>query len=348
MAYVLIVEDDAISAELAAVVCRSLGHVAVVARDGRTALERIAGGGFDLVLMDVVLPELDGIEVTRQVRVKAAHADLPIIGVTALAGRGDVAEMLAAGMNAVITKPFRSGDLAQAIGKALAVAPAGPAGPFEAQAPLEGRSSSGWGWAAVVGLVNLAWVCSLIVLSPPATMFGGVDQLVLAHFRNGFVDELARGFDVIASPLAIMALTALIALRLAQLRQFRDAATLLFCMVGAELLCLAAKAGLTPLWSHMHPLAGPASPAGLVSTHTLLTMCLFGFTALWRANMDLEERDDWRKGIPVACLALIVMVGLSRIHLGVHSFSEVLWSWVLGFFWLCFASRSGRDLPACR
>jgi len=105
---VLLVEDDPISAELAAMMLRSLGLEVEQAGDGAMALEMACGGGFDLVLMDCWMPVMDGIEATS--RLRAAEDPrvnaLPVVALTANAVGEDVERCINAGMNAIMIKPL--------------------------------------------------------------------------------------------------------------------------------------------------------------------------------------------------------------------------------------------------
>ena len=94
------------------------------AHDGREALQRLglepagatpAAGAFDLVLMDVQMPDVDGLEATRRLRAQPALAGLPVLGMTAHALARDRAQCLVAGMNEVVVKPFEPDDLFAAI-----------------------------------------------------------------------------------------------------------------------------------------------------------------------------------------------------------------------------------------
>lgn len=104
---VLVVEDDSPSLKLATTVLRLAGATVTGVTDGRSAVERAVSEDFDVVLMDVQIPVIDGREATARIRaaetVSACH--IPIIGVTAHAMAEHHAACLVAGMDAVITKP---------------------------------------------------------------------------------------------------------------------------------------------------------------------------------------------------------------------------------------------------
>lgn len=110
---VLLVDDNEVNREVVDEMLRRLGHQVTHAADGEEALRLLGTETFDAVFMDVQLPGIDGLEVTR--RFRAAGRMTPVIGVTAHSSRDDRDRCLAAGMNVVLGKPV----LAQQIEKAL-------------------------------------------------------------------------------------------------------------------------------------------------------------------------------------------------------------------------------------
>ncbi len=88
------------------------GHSVETARNGREAVQAAASGSFDLILMDVSMPEMDGCEATRQIRnLPLPHCLVRIIALTANAVRGDREKFLAAGMDDYLSKPLRLSEL---------------------------------------------------------------------------------------------------------------------------------------------------------------------------------------------------------------------------------------------
>ena len=88
------------------------------ARSGPEAIEALRGGSFDLVLLDITLPELDGFQVCEQLR--AEHgSDMGIIMLTARGREAEVAKGLALGADAYVTKPFSTRDLVETVHKLL-------------------------------------------------------------------------------------------------------------------------------------------------------------------------------------------------------------------------------------
>jgi two-component system, sensor histidine kinase and response regulator len=104
---ILLADDNPLNCRLAVLMLEKAGHVIDVVEDGAAAVEAVRMGHYDLVLMDVQMPELDGLEATRQIRrLPIAQAGVPVIAITANAMAGDDRRCLAAGMNDYITKPI--------------------------------------------------------------------------------------------------------------------------------------------------------------------------------------------------------------------------------------------------
>ncbi len=110
---ILLAEDNLVNQKLAIGVLEKLGHHVSVASNGLTALDKIANDDFDLVLMDVQMPEMDGLTATRELRKREAGTDghMPVIAMTAHAMKGDREICLEAGMDEYLSKPIRSKDL---------------------------------------------------------------------------------------------------------------------------------------------------------------------------------------------------------------------------------------------
>ena len=114
---ILLVDDNKTNQKLASLVLKRLGYVATVAVNGKDAVEKQAEGHFDVILMDIEMPVMDGIDATRNIRklegdrASAAY----IVAVTANAMQGDRERYLAAGMDAYVSKPMRINELVNAL-----------------------------------------------------------------------------------------------------------------------------------------------------------------------------------------------------------------------------------------
>lgn len=114
---ILVAEDNRVNQIVVTRIIEHLGHSAVIAANGREALALCAAQPFDLVLMDVQMPEMDGFTATAQIREaeQRTGGHLLILAVTAHALQGDRERCLAAGMDGYITKPITATQLAEAI-----------------------------------------------------------------------------------------------------------------------------------------------------------------------------------------------------------------------------------------
>jgi CheY-like chemotaxis protein len=121
---VLLVEDNAINQVVASKLLERQGHAVVVVENGREALVALDGAQFDLVLMDVQMPVMDGLEATIAIRQREAGTGrhLPIVALTANALVGDRERCLSAGMDGYVAKPFQVQSLMREITQVLAVA----------------------------------------------------------------------------------------------------------------------------------------------------------------------------------------------------------------------------------
>jgi CheY-like chemotaxis protein len=104
--HVLLAEDVVANQMLVRHALAKRGHTLEIARDGREAVERAAAGRFDVILMDVQMPGLDGYQATAAIRALPQGAQVPIIALTAHAMAGDRERCLAAGMNDYLAKPL--------------------------------------------------------------------------------------------------------------------------------------------------------------------------------------------------------------------------------------------------
>ncbi len=116
---VLVAEDNRVNQAVATRMLQKMGHTVAIAGNGIEALELVAGTDFDLVLMDLQMPEMDGITATKKIREQELETKrhLPIVAVTAHAMKGDRERCLEAGMDGYIPKPISARQVEDAIRK---------------------------------------------------------------------------------------------------------------------------------------------------------------------------------------------------------------------------------------
>ncbi|HYL75819.1 MAG TPA: response regulator, partial [Bryobacteraceae bacterium] len=119
---ILLAEDNIVNQRLVARLLEKRGHTAVVVSNGREALSILEKQSFDLILMDIQMPEMDGYEATAAIRAREAHtgAHLPIVALTAHAMKGDGDHCLATGMDAYLPKPMHAEQLYELLDTLLA------------------------------------------------------------------------------------------------------------------------------------------------------------------------------------------------------------------------------------
>lgn len=123
--HILLAEDNVVNQRVATSLLTRLGHDVVVANDGRAAVETFAGQYFDLILMDVQMPHLSGLDATMEIRrieARRGGGAVPIIAMTARAMTGDREQCLAAGMNEYLSKPIQATRVVEAIRRVMTTA----------------------------------------------------------------------------------------------------------------------------------------------------------------------------------------------------------------------------------
>jgi signal transduction histidine kinase/CheY-like chemotaxis protein len=121
---VLLAEDNAVNRRLAEILLKKQGHSVAVAENGRAAVALFDGEAFDLILMDVQMPEMDGLEATAAIRKREQETGsqrIPIVALTAHAMNGDRERCVAAGMDGYISKPINPQELYRTIQELTAV-----------------------------------------------------------------------------------------------------------------------------------------------------------------------------------------------------------------------------------
>lgn len=115
---ILIAEDFPVNQRIASLMLKKIGYTPDIVPTGKAAVDAVREGNYDLVLMDMHMPEMDGLEATREIRrmeSESGHPGIYIIALTADAMVGDREKCLSAGMNDYITKPLRPHDLQGAL-----------------------------------------------------------------------------------------------------------------------------------------------------------------------------------------------------------------------------------------
>jgi hypothetical protein len=131
---VLVAEDNSTNQIVARAMLTKLGATVDVVENGAEAVAAVTRAPYDVVLMDMQMPEMDGVEATRTIRASASPTSaIPIVALTANAFESDVQACLAAGMNGHVRKPFRKEDLAIAIAEALMGGSGRPGAPLRAE-----------------------------------------------------------------------------------------------------------------------------------------------------------------------------------------------------------------------
>jgi CheY-like chemotaxis protein len=118
-AMILIVEDNEANRLLAGAVLEREGYRVEMAGNADEALQKLARGSPDLILMDVQMPGMDGLTLTRRLKGDARTADIPVVALTALAMMGDRERTLEAGCSGYISKPINTRTFASEVSKYL-------------------------------------------------------------------------------------------------------------------------------------------------------------------------------------------------------------------------------------
>jgi CheY-like chemotaxis protein len=118
-ASILIVDDNPVNLRLAAEVLELEGYVVAKAVDAEQAQDLLRGEPPDLILMDIALPGMDGLTLTRKLKADARLAHIPVVALTAFAMKGDDRKAFEAGCEGYITKPIDTRELPRQVGEIL-------------------------------------------------------------------------------------------------------------------------------------------------------------------------------------------------------------------------------------
>jgi two-component system, sensor histidine kinase and response regulator len=257
-ARVLLVDDNDLNQQVGADLLREAGMVVDVADNGALALEQLARASYDIVLMDMQMPVMDGLEATRRIRTHPAWQTLPVLAMTANAMQSDRDLCLQAGMNAHITKPIDPQELFSQLlhwlpgrvrPQAAAVAADLPTG-AGAAAPVQAAA-----WEHIDGLDTQAGLRRVLHKRP--TYEG-----LLRKFAAGQADAPARALDALQSGRPEDAHRIVHTLK-------GTAAT-----IGAEALAALAEQAETAFTSHAEPQALLARVQALQAPCEALAMAL--------------------------------------------------------------------------
>lgn len=112
---ILVVEDEESLLKLESILLSSKGYNVTGVMDGKSALEEVMANRPDLVILDIMLPEIDGFEVCRRIKENPATSTIPVVMLTAKKNSQDVARGTEVGANAYLTKPFKSAKVIEVI-----------------------------------------------------------------------------------------------------------------------------------------------------------------------------------------------------------------------------------------
>ncbi len=206
---VLLAEDNEVNQELAIAILERRGCHVVLARNGREAVALWERELFDLVLMDVQMPDMDGLRATQAIRAleRTRGIHTPIVAVTAHAMEGDRERCLAAGMDGYVSKPLRVGELFQVVADLLPQRETERMPPFVAGAPVVVKELEA-ALAAVGGDVALLETIALLFLEQCPLLVAKIRQAIQAGDGDAAAaaaHALAGSLSVLAAPRALEA-----------------------------------------------------------------------------------------------------------------------------------------------
>ena len=116
---ILVVEDDYLNMKLFCDLIEAHGYRTILARNGKEALDAVSAHDLDLIILDIQLPDISGLEVTRRIKKDSTTKSIPIVAVTAFATAGDSERIRSAGCDEYLTKPVSVDRLMSAVKRFL-------------------------------------------------------------------------------------------------------------------------------------------------------------------------------------------------------------------------------------
>ena len=116
---ILSAEDSPATQKFISFTLKYKGYEVVTADDGIEALEKLSQDTFDLILLDIMMPRMNGLEVLKEIKTKTPYKDTPIIMLTSEKGEADRQEAMKLGATSFLTKPFQPPELLEAVEKAI-------------------------------------------------------------------------------------------------------------------------------------------------------------------------------------------------------------------------------------
>ncbi len=202
---VLVAEDNRVNQLVATRILQRGGHAVQAVKDGAAALAAARAGGFDLVLMDVMMPVMDGLAATRAIRaLPGAAGQVKVIGLTANASRDDEAACRAAGMDGFAPKPIAPERLTGEIARVCEGAAGCPAGAPAGTAPATIDPSALAALDAALGAGAAAEIAAAFLADAPARL-----DRMRALAASGAAEKLAREAHALAGSAGTLGLWAL-------------------------------------------------------------------------------------------------------------------------------------------
>jgi CheY-like chemotaxis protein/HPt (histidine-containing phosphotransfer) domain-containing protein len=177
---ILVAEDNRVNQTVAVRTLEKMGHSVVVAEDGLQALSCLAREAFDLVLMDIQMPQMDGLAATRKIREAklSGYSQIPIVAMTALAMKGDKERCLQGGMDGYVSKPLDRRELEEAIASAVKTPGDARVTSVETNSHLRTESSPGFDFSDALNRVD-------------------GDKALLSEIIQIFLDEVPKNLEVL-------------------------------------------------------------------------------------------------------------------------------------------------------